>query len=1243
MKFPDSQRKASLCARRSAAVLSRCSRNPQRPGILSRLRDFSLAVARDSRTPVAQRGVALVLTLIMLAIITVVVVVFLATARRNRSSTTVRKDQTDAEFAAETAYQRLGAEIMTNIMGHVVLVGTNKVPDPNLLAFDFFVSAPVGYDVYATNNTGPNAFTIGTTNTRPYLADKIPIVVNHLTNIDVYLDLNRNREFDDPRGTKAPYGDPIWIGILEKPWLPHAQYNRFIARFAYAVIPAGKTLDLNTIHNAVSSSTGEGFKRNQGFGPWELNLAAFLAELNPEVWWKTPNGNQIQYTYGPFPSPIADDNAFRDARMVVNYRSRLANGPVLGLGTVFPQATFPPYFPPSSIDAYSDGKGGNILGANIFAPDDDTLPPSKLTLRHWAGADATNHVFHIQELFDGSKFGQLATNLRHAIEGYAPDNIQADPGAYYRMIAQLNTDAGSDFDERINLNYADKHAGLDVTNFISWDSNAVLAVAFLTNVAQRIYSAQSNELNSIFEIPIRSMTEIPVYPTNRYTTAIHRILQEAANIFDATRTNDYPSVFRPVFGPGPMAGVNYIVGYTNDDRESTLQAWLDRNTNGIPMVVGAKKGFPNFNEFTLRTDILLTRKLQVTRPDTIAGTKPNGTNQMYVLGVSNYFGAEAWNSYDYKRAGPYPRPVTITVSNFVTTWLRNDLGFQTSAVFRVVGKTNYAARSWAGGVDTNAFRLPLNANQVFLSNAVYLFGPNTFAPVSLNVFEPTTGFPLPRWVLTVSNRLSYVMEESGRITDFVLLNDNQVVDLYSDLIGAKNPYANAGTITAAIAGLWSTNRSRPDAPTDGIVQQILVSVNDIGAQLGNGEWAAFSPTSNPNDKVGAMRAFRNFLSLRNPGDPALTNTAAKEMQTPFNPSVKLAVLNTWQANDPLVHYHGQDLRIAVPPTNHQYLKPLQPAQNVSPSSLGHLNDRYSPWNGSPNKDRYTENSDRAAKDPGVSSSDDWQFPNNKLANVGLLGRIHRGTPWQTIYFKSEPATMASWTNLSADLATNNFGKLFSRTHPTNDWRLADMFTTAIDERTSRGLLSVNQQGVESWSALLSGVVVLSNSLTTAELDARRQYTEMFIEPAGVSQTLANWPDLVTNTAFGRLWKSINNYQTNLARPLRSVGDLLQVPELTVRSPFLNQTGNQPKWGLDDFAYEQIPQQILSLLRIGQSRFVIYAYGQALRPTDIDPANGTVRNYQITAEYATRTVVRVEGDPRSRVRMVVESFNILPPD
>ncbi len=53
-----------------------------------------------------------------------------------------------------------------------------------------------------------------------------------------------------------------------------------------------------------------------------------------------------------------------------------------------------------------------------------------------------------------------------------------------------------------------------------------------------------------------------------------------------------------------------------------------------------------------------------------------------------------------------------------------------------------------------------------------------------------------------------------------------------------------------------------------------------------------------------------------------------------------------------------------------------------------------------------------------------------------------------------------------------------------------------------------------------------------------------------------------------------------------LGEILSVPNLTVASPFLN-TSN-PTVQLNDAAYERIPQQIMSLLRVGQPRYVIFA-------------------------------------------------------
>jgi hypothetical protein len=96
-------------------------------------------------------------------------------------------------------------------------------------------------------------------------------------------------------------------------------------------------------------------------------------------------------------------------------------------------------------------------------------------------------------------------------------------------------------------------------------------------------------------------------------------------------------------------------------------------------------------------------------------------------------------------------------------------------------------------------------------------------------------------------------------------------------------------------------------------------------------------------------------------------------------------------------------------------------------------------------------------------------------------------------------------------------------------------------------------------------------------------------------------------------------------------------------------------------YEQIPQKILGLVRAGSPRYVIYCYGQALRPaqdgTALDLAhNGLVTNYQVVAESAARAVVSVHPKvsigvssttgnyiPVTNYTTTVENYNLLPPD
>ena len=148
-----------------------------------------------------------------------------------------------------------------------------------------------------------------------------------------YLDLNRNGKFEDsgPQPqvdsaglfihsdgtadssslvnvlTNFMVGDPQWIGVLERPDAPHGPNNKFLARYAFVAVPADGALDINFIHNQRNNhrAPNDGYFRNQGIGSWEINLAAFLADLNTNQWGQSvggvfPNTTYYYYQYQPY-------------------------------------------------------------------------------------------------------------------------------------------------------------------------------------------------------------------------------------------------------------------------------------------------------------------------------------------------------------------------------------------------------------------------------------------------------------------------------------------------------------------------------------------------------------------------------------------------------------------------------------------------------------------------------------------------------------------------------------------------------------------------------------------------------------------------------------------------------------------------------------------------------------------------------------------------------------------------------
>jgi hypothetical protein len=499
---------------------------------------------------------------------------------------------------------------------------------------------------------------------------------------------------------------------------------------------------------------------------------------------------------------------------------------------------------------------------------------------------------------------------------------------------------------------------------------------------------------------------------------------------------------------------------------------------------------------------------------------------------------------------------------------------------------------------------------------------------------------------------------ANRIVDYVSLASDNDLDI-TDALTSGGACGATYTPDGSNGSMWCTNRmygsTLDSTATFGIQNQIEASKGGITVDW-NSSTQEFPSGMSKEDAIAFFKGQFAPSYLRS------SNT----FNAPFQPFRNIHLVTSWQANDPLVHYTVGDLVDLV------HTNVVIDALNPSPTAnLGQVNGRYEPWGGNPSGGSASQTkTDLTVKDPLMLRSDNWDFPTNKFPNVGWLGRVHRGTPWQTVFLKSFSVpnytnwflNWQKWTGngqvvanlgqISPNLvATNYLANDASFTQPTNDWHLLDLFTTAFNDNATRGQLSVNQTNLAAWSAVLSGVLVLTN---TPDL------LPLVIQPAGYydPSNPTTWPALV------RLFNGINVARSN-SSPRHVFGrlsDFLAVPELTMASPFLNTNSTPPlptldNNGLNDAAYERLPQQIAGLLKADPvPRFVIYSYGQTLKPESTRAIvksgafAGLCTNYQVVAEAATRTVVRLEGvqpnhgaNPITTLHPIIESINVLPPD
>ncbi|MGE3311425.1 MAG: hypothetical protein AB7O66_15770 [Limisphaerales bacterium] len=1237
-----------------------------------------------------QRGIALITTLIMLSVVTLMAVAFLAVSRRERSSVTTTTDRIDARAMAEIALQRAESEVVARVQAV-----------SNLLNYDLLVS---------TNYINPAGFAVGNTNIAnvsylypngdPLTGDDLLAMYRNLqvdprapvfleTNAvsgaqehRYFLDFNRNGLFEtngiqvevDDNGrsllfTNFHIGDPEWIGVLRRPDQPHSGSNHMVGRFAYLVLPAGKTLDLNFIHNQAKrvGPVADGYFRNQGVGSWEINLAAFFRELNTNCW----NG----YLYRTNPFAQSSGVAFEDALSLLRYRYRRdiydfnpSYNRLQSVRQLYRAEGFNAFLRDGN-DGYSDGpiqlgieRPYRINGAN-FAIDENDEPNEP-----WPGAQNPFQFFDPQELFTVSEAAigrsDIPSDERFTYRLYTNSIRRStyNRHTFYRLLGQLGVDSVPADRGRIHLNYDNRLDfnprlsgarpnsawGFFATNFVAWTP-----LTLFTNAADAIL--KSAYPPGLAGSPLVAITNLSVWPTNLYVPEVHRSLQVAANIADAT-TNatqtaypHLPHVYRPIFARQP-GGAVVITGYEPvwDGRlfwaNSVLPAGnridldedgatgpVGRNTHvaGIPLIIGAKKGFPNFNEFALQTVVQATRKLELVKRSPQA--RPTFTNQLYTIGISNLFGLEFFNSYTQA----FPRPLELRVRLETDMVLSNDVRVvrrlgPTTLVTNIVYDGSTLARTWQG----NEFKLPLTRVVEFLPDSIYR-ADGTFLSVSNRAqvpFESAAGFPIPTWRLAITNRLQAMLIDTspggnGRIIDYVDLDNlNSLIDVTAALFGQED---NAGQ-TSLVGSFWQTNRV--GGIPEGIRNQIQASLGSINVS----EWnsASFDPITGL-DKDKAVAGFQQFVGLGGSGVPSPT----LRMQVPFSPARKLFQNKAWQVNDPLVNDLYWDLEDPSRTNDVRYVKPVRAPIDPDTHNLGQINYRYRPWQANLYSSGDATDYDVAVKDPQISRSDDWDFPTNALPSIGWLGRIHRGTPWQTVYMKAPATSAREWIRWSGHVPLalpGPVGAYHPSTHPTNDWRLPGLFTTAIGESASRGLLSVNQSGRAAWSAILSGIPILTNQFAT-------NIGPMLIEP---------------NTAEVRVIVDGINFtrSTRHGGRFNFLGEILATPELSTFSPYLRLTAG-PGGTPADAVVERIPQMALSLLKADEPRFVVYAYGQSLRPapasvvTDFGPYFQMPTNYVISGEYVTKTLLRLEtvqdldpvtGRTRQRILSVKESYNEVPP-
>jgi hypothetical protein len=903
-----------------------------------------------------------------------------------------------------------------------------------------------------------------------------------------------------------------------------------------------------------------------------------------------------------------------------------------------------------------------------------------------------------------------------------------------------------------------------------------------------------------------------------YDSQVHRLLQFAANIYDYANasaeydlkvtagpgTNNYrlqaPHVYRPRFyvdqrdlDRDALNPVLRIGGYELvENTTAVADRWLTPqeavatvprglpgkiepstqiNVLGMPWIIGAKKGLPNFNEGFWQSAMQVTRRMRLVKP-VAATTLPANQSPFssgaagrgvraqvqYRVTLTNSVGVEAWNSYNFDF--PVAVQVQVRQTNHYAVYAEFQNGLRKvwpATAAPIVANNLLTTHTLPAGKWRASEFVGVATNYL----ADFIYDPGTlraFPAAATNFGWVDVATPPPALTLAVTNQMVFSILSAGnpqRVLDVVSM---QSVVYETNILRYLGAPAGIGGIQIAssrssdsrpggeMSQFWLTN-SAGLAGTAGISNQLSASLGRYD-NIGNLWRDARGAGVRLEDRQFAIDGLNYFLYQTNRAGltAAQIETIRRQfggtnVQAGFNPSPLVVFTDRRQANDPLVHQLKDDLlpgytavAIAAPgfpgayaaeverngarliqggsvwPLNWRPVQPgqpltrwfnavtgpvgfrissdwpanlttnywtaqIRPYRNSDPIALRKFQQAGSPWGKVPQLGATAtggadfSRQNLGIKDPQIASSDNWRFlaqttnaPTDlehlSYPNLGWLGRVHRGTPWQTAYLKSAVVDLRQQNGLEgAPWIALFFGEINdwaswagnANTHPVNDWKLMDLFTTAVNDNAAHGLLAVNQTNLAAWAAVLSGVPVLDNRANSADpqsLILRPDSSEVAQILSGYTNQQAQvvTPGLLTMlTVTNSLAQGFPVTARAPGGTFTNLGSILSVPTLSDQAPFV--IADPSAINVTDEVVERLPQQILSLLRADEPTVTVYAYGQSLKPAPnsfyLKPGNfyGMVTNYVVTGEFATKTLLRFEGTPNAPTTKV-EDHRIL---